>query len=624
MIRFEIDGMKVNLNDGASLSYVEYNSLADAAENKGGFTLDIDIDLRDADNARAFSALNRINSVNRFRERTAKLWVDNLLLLSGVEKIIKVDRHFAKIQVLTGNSQVNFVGNNTRIEDLELGEVPEIDAEEATLSLQQGKDGWVCCPVMVKKDEFPTHNDVSSKFVNQVEYQKLWGGMKSTGEDFIPQLFIVPVIEKVFAAIGWTVSENTLRDDSFAKNMIIVHGRKSKKINEILPNWTVNKFLEEVQKLFNVIFVADQTSKKVNIYNVDFYYKNMADTFIIPFSKIVIDENSPSHNYEGNGAFSMNYDAVEYDFPSVSYYNRANIKEEVMALTRTEEIHSISQINQANFEFRKSEYYNKPIVVEEGTNSTQYVLRHDCDLGNTSRYMARVNQFKRAYSDKYEEGAQTTKFDIMPAQTFVLSIYLTNSEFDGASFMGGGVIPYAENNDYEAGDDEETNEANGLNEWIDNGAPPKRDTSNDKIFVAQYMGMAPCVATAHDTEKYFFAKFPSCFTHRFMNCVLQSAYNATWQTSYIPYVLDVLWSRETLEGGMTFDLKWNIRRRYSNDIHVDLKDEIEIILLNDGRKYDTNAIYIINNRKMIARKFEYKVDKNKLAAYVIGTFMPYN
>ena len=64
MTRLEIDGKPIALSPNFSLDFYDYNGIFDFEHNRGAFTYDIDVDLRQGDNARLYRHFNRINNTS--------------------------------------------------------------------------------------------------------------------------------------------------------------------------------------------------------------------------------------------------------------------------------------------------------------------------------------------------------------------------------------------------------------------------------------------------------------------------------------------------------------------------------------------------------------------------------
>lgn len=181
MIRLEIDGQPVALSPELSLDFYEYNGIFDVEKNRGAFTYDIDIDLRQGDNARLYKNFHRINNISEFSSRNARLIVGGIVFAQGKEVVLECNGALAKIQIVCGSSEANAADDSMRLESLDLGTLPEYTNETAlaTIHAKPLSVPAVCTPVLVDYVKMPyvsksTERETVGKMVNLAEYTDLW------------------------------------------------------------------------------------------------------------------------------------------------------------------------------------------------------------------------------------------------------------------------------------------------------------------------------------------------------------------------------------------------------------------------------------------------------------------
>lgn len=156
MLQLLIDGKRVNLSSDTSFEFYDRNPLF---SKEGQHTLDIDIDLGDPVNANIYKNMYRIDVLRRPSGRSAVLFSERGVIIRGTEVVLQVDERVAKIQLVAGNSELNYLsGGDSYIKDLDLGEITNLDITTAAQSLQGTYPTWdyVCAPICTQATFF--HN----------------------------------------------------------------------------------------------------------------------------------------------------------------------------------------------------------------------------------------------------------------------------------------------------------------------------------------------------------------------------------------------------------------------------------------------------------------------------------
>lgn len=102
---------------------------------------------------------------------------------------------------------------------------------------------------------------------------------------YCPQPFMVTIIEKVMDAIGYEIDINEIRNTNF-KNVYICNTTATVEYRQMLPHWSVNKFMEEVENFFGCVFVFKK-DRKVDIIIRNNYFKIRQNNYL----KKVIDDS---------------------------------------------------------------------------------------------------------------------------------------------------------------------------------------------------------------------------------------------------------------------------------------------------------------------------------------------
>ncbi len=121
MIELFLDGTPAVLRDNVNIKLTRENVYFNKV---GSYTYDVELPLQCAENRAIFGSINRKDVETQFRELHAVLRVDNVVLLDGKAVINSVNDTSVKVQLLGGNSEMNFYakGGEVYIDELDLGD----------------------------------------------------------------------------------------------------------------------------------------------------------------------------------------------------------------------------------------------------------------------------------------------------------------------------------------------------------------------------------------------------------------------------------------------------------------------------------------------------------------------
>lgn len=320
MIKLLIDGSEVHLAADISLEFYDRNPFF---TSEGQHTLDIDISLADPVNAVVYNAMHRIDVTGRPQNRQALLYCEKGIIIKGTEIILEIDERNAKIQIVSGNSEFNFlVGGDRYLRDLDLGDTGEITLEDAKRSLYSHFPDfdYVCTPVVAKaviSNGVGNELHSSSTIYNEVnEVAKATSVNLKSDTTICPQPYLVAIVARVLKALGYTRTNDAIASDVELSKLIFVHGYKTTKYNEMVENWTVSDFISEVEHLCGVCFIVNNTDKTVEIQTLTNYYKS-AVMEQIKREDVIGDINK---QYDQDPPDNLVYRNVSYKFPDTNFY----------------------------------------------------------------------------------------------------------------------------------------------------------------------------------------------------------------------------------------------------------------------------------------------------------------
>lgn len=348
MIQCIINGMPgyPSASDKIKLTY-ENQYVNDSGE----YTYDISFPMAIHENRLLFGNLQRFDVKKRTGSfDDCKVYVDNRLVMSGKGTVTSVSESTVKLQIVGGKSRVKYNSNfeSHYIDDIDYPAVrlnrgidtkryADLGLEDVDLSQPWshimidltkwnyvGQEG-----VALLNPVWDETNDCMSNFIVSRRYRTgrfLYGlsvnGYKYPGNEWLTMMtniavqpYLMYVLRKVLEYEGYAIGVNELDKEPWNR-LYIVSARKSVRIKDALPHWTVYRLIDEVRKLFNASFVFNEADKTVDIKCVSELYGNdVAEYDAVDEYSCEYDEdglqNLATSNIEYNLQESANRDSLE-------------------------------------------------------------------------------------------------------------------------------------------------------------------------------------------------------------------------------------------------------------------------------------------------------------------------
>ena len=572
MTRLFIDGKEVALPEEFELDFYTLNPFF---TRKGSYTYDLDIDLYHPQNRQIYKYLNRADTTQRPQNRQAVLLCGPVNIISGTEIILSVDDNIAKIQIVAGNSELNYLtGGEKRLRELDFGTCDSsLEAAYASLEHTFPDFNFVCPPIFTSYD---TLGDFRY-FDNQMDIKK--GETTFFPDTYIsPQPYLLFYIEELVKLLGYRLQKNMLRENKRWCRLFLVNGYRTTSFAKMLPDWTVDEFLDEIEKFFNCIFLVNQSDKTVQILTINSFYD---DAQLVCLSEIKDDDIIKTYDVEEE--LAVDYDNVEYDFPDIEDYKYSSMSQEVRELCETKTYFQFYDI----WPFIDVEF-DKRIIYHSNDYNLDFVAS---DINGLHRLRI-VNRFLPVNNNP---DGDTALLKIIPAEVYV-----------GASgtsdlTVGAFTAAYARNNNAK----DETFAETGLNQLIKEGVP--EENAPDKIYVCFYMGYQGLfVGTRSPTLQYSDYQLPmsAADTYYYIN------------TDSLNFLLKYQDEELTLK---LSGIKGLYENFYKNNLKIDTRTEYQFSFLSDSI-YDPKSIFLIRNKKYFCKELHYTINKNGLNRMVQGTF----
>lgn len=263
MTELFIDGVAAVLPLGFSVQVKRENPLI---TKNGEYTYDVTLDLTNPTNANLYAHLNRLNSVQEVKtKRSAVLVADNRVYCNGTEIITGWTDTKVSLQVASGNSELNyFIGGDLLVESLEMKRTDVLVADMLPHIEKTYPEVEYCLAPVLEQGTGTIHNQwcttIESSTPSSVDIAQI-----------TPQPYLCAYIKEVLHAIGYELTINQLEDTVY-KDVYICHTEATNCWNEMLPGWNVKDFFEEVEKLFNVVFLIDNRKRSAKLLLRESYF----------------------------------------------------------------------------------------------------------------------------------------------------------------------------------------------------------------------------------------------------------------------------------------------------------------------------------------------------------------
>lgn len=642
MVKLLIDSQEVRLSEDIQTDYFVTNPYF---TRTGEHTYDIDIDLADPVNAAIYGHFDRADVGTRYHHRSALLISEYGVLMRGTEVILQLEDGHAKIQLVAGNSEMNYIaGDSLMLDMLDLGEIETLNSTVATQSLSGCYPDWdfVCCPVCTYNDEEtadyefiadPSSSKVGLANVLRFNFSQGGNSVEVVSSLPSPQPYIGAILRRAIEALGYTVNEDVFTTDQLLCRMIMLHGENSEKAessqgnrtgittlrhySNMVPHWSVAKFFAEVEKFCNVIIDVDHVNKSVNIRDTSSYF-NLRNMEHIPASD-VIGESEKKFD-EDEDLDMTDYTNIKYNLPDTTQNKYRRISSEASALCSDYDV-PVNQWNTALQKICLADIHK----VTCGDNSflnanyspaSAYALAQIYKLAVYTQersFIVRTDQehfpiFRICdeLADRItDEDKPVTEFDLVPVE--MVSSYRITFGDEFFQFP----MPFLHGKHGTFGGHRST--GNGANEIIRDGRSSDQEKNENTLPVAYYRGLVP-VTWATDDLSPSGVSVPVASPLNELMLVYQS-------DSHIPFWMARL---IRLSANDMYDMSLNgsrgmYNRFYSNNPEIDTSILITK-RFRTHRKLNPRKVFVIENIRYYCKQLKYSLSADGLSEIVEGEF----
>ena len=576
MIRLLIDNEEAVVETDSSIEIIRKNPFF---SKEGDLTYDINIDLKYHKNAMLYGFLNRFQILDRPTGRNAALYDGVRCLIRGTEIVLSIDEDVVRIQIVGTNSELNYLtGFEMSIRGFDYGDLanpgvqyPEDESPTAFLNDVYPAAYYNYAPVFIK-------NGDAYEQANLFRYNKSVEITPNEEVKYIRQPFFLFYVEKIIELIGYKLVKNELRNYELFTRLQIVTSRNMKNWQDVLPDWTVDEFISEVEKFCNCLFIVDQHNKEISIRLISTFYQNAE----IEYINNVMDDRNLEFSENPDDLY-INYSSVKYDLPSDEIYKYACLDDGLRDVCTTVYMSDFMDLQQIDLE----SHYDKLEIYNLSDRNVKMII----DKNEDGYYWREVDKLKGVGSTEDE-----VELKIYPAITWPYSnpvIYDNTSEWSSAISMAPIAIDLAQQA-----------EKQGLNDAIKNGV--ESDEALTNIMVSCSLGIRPVYRGMDGTwVEDQGARVP-----------FRSSYpTLAWYTQYMDITRYMPFSLE-LNGGYGMYTQF-----YSKNMNIDTQKKITIHFLTD-KILDPKMIFQFRNKRYYCKQLKYNIEDGLLSKCVEGEFYP--
>ena len=572
MTRLFIDGQEVVLPEQFELELITENPYF---TRNGEYTYDIDIDLRVPQNRQIYKNIQRSDVTTKIDNRTAVITAGAFELIHGIEVVLSVDNYTAKIQIVAGNSQLNYNGEQ-RIREIEIDGVNYSD-DEAVQSLYGTSKTHhaVYTPVVAYKTYY-------NNYVNGLDLRNN-APVFNHDTSMVPQYYLLYILENIIEKLGFVKGRDYI-EDYFWQRVFIVNTRPELKPQEILPDWTVNEFFDEIEKYLHCIIVVDKFTSIYNIYKRSSYFDFSSTIYIDD----VLDDNIEKV-YDPDVDYAYNYDAVSYDFPSKDIYKYFRLDENVKPFSTVVNVSSSENVEPANYQT----YYDNPYLIHSEKYSIDYAMVKLINYETTQQEYLTLRVVDRFADGGDKDIEEKTTFKIVPSDIGRAEIW----NYDGMDATCPAVKSITEINQSE--------EKIGITDLI-NGNAKIESYVPDRLYIGIYYGMQKVTVMKDAVYQLSEDVFPCSYVdHYFID-------------EFNPRE-DTMPTHVNMNYTLSFSGDTGLLSYYQDDKKIDTTIEYSFKFITN-KTYDLRQIFVIRNKKYFCKEIRYTITPKGLDKVAEGVF----
>lgn len=301
-------------------------------KDRNEWTMDIVFPMDIHENAVIFGHCNRLQVSKRVQKYDdCRLFADNSLIIRGVGIISSASDREVKLQIKSGMQRIAYQSDFERI---------YIDQISYPVPVQDWLDNWIEAGSLHLRQTgdwrfsyAPVYDETNDKVLNgfSVLHKPIYTG--SPGYGAVQSRIYVKVINaaiqpglqyvigKALEHMGYRIQNEEWWIEMNLPLMWICNARMTRDIAKALPHWSIKRFLDEVRKLLNVIFVFDDINNQVQIIR-----NNPREAEAVEYEcldEFTTDLDESGLQYSGSSNIEYNLSPSSYRIPNDDISDRA-------------------------------------------------------------------------------------------------------------------------------------------------------------------------------------------------------------------------------------------------------------------------------------------------------------
>lgn len=308
------------------------------------YTLDVTLPMDILENRKFFNNVNRLQVAKKVQRMSCRLTVDNRLLLSGSAKVTQITEKEVKVQLLGGNSEINFLSEdeNNYIDNLELGKII-MEEVETTPGFGRQKPKYRDTGIV----------DTGIRCTNSYIFDESSQEVKSCH-----QYALLDICKQIFKTFGFNVTECSI-DRLPWSEVYVASSKATRTVAHVLPHWSLKTFIDEFRKFFNVSVIIDQEQKNVYIKDNTTFFNDQEQI------EIAVADDYTAELNEETDAHALAADNLRFDLSNSEHHDYDSIPENVRDNAYSEEYDSLNEAqsaySMAEEEDKKGTIYTCPV-----------------------------------------------------------------------------------------------------------------------------------------------------------------------------------------------------------------------------------------------------------------------
>lgn len=402
---------------------------------------------------------------------------------------------------------------------------------------------------------------------------------------YSPQPYLSAIIRKVINALGFQLGINEIANHPVYKDAIIVNGATSLRYSDMLPDWTVKKFIEQIQLWQNCRFIYNHLTEVVDIrYN---HLNSVNPTY----TKLEVLDEFTGASEEGDPVMNRERN-IDYNLPATDGYKYSRIDKKIL-----DEFTNVTMSAGTLQEAVNALMANgNPAWIYHFENSKPLLIMQD-------GMPKIVHEFPMLQNNPNNDSADET-LDIVPAEMKLIRFYIRDRSSNATSSWVYTMVPVNRESAILLTDIDDTQQSMSVDDTIQDPSSLTGDQETSGVMqIVLYRGYRN--AGVHGTFVTFDG-LPEPFTRSVSDIYPDGGFHSIVSTD--PEVRNLL-SFEYLQD-----------RLYGLESEIDSSKKYRFRFFRPMQELDITDVFVINGEHYRAFQFHKTVTSDGMDEVIEGEF----